>query len=65
MIGRRLAFFFFLINFFYLFNEMETLTNMLVDLHQFCLPRIINYYDLLDIYDNSLRNKRRSLGRVS
>ena len=57
--------FFFLIYFFYLFNEMETLTNMLVDLHQFCLPRIINYYELLDIYDNSLRNKRRSLGRVS
>ena len=44
---------------------MERLTNMLVDLHQFFLPRIINYYDLLDIYDNSLRNKRRSLGRVS
>ena len=65
MIGRRLAFFFFFIYLFYLFNEMERLTNMLVDLHQFCLPRIINYYDLLDIYDNSLRNKRRSLGRVS
>ena len=54
MIGRRLAFFFFKLIFFYLFTEMERLTNMLVDLHQFCLPRIINYYDLLDIYDNSL-----------